>query len=98
MAHPTDDYDHHSREMTQSDLALTSAIKVLIQIFLRAGIAQPKTFEAYIGPMIDGYDQQGSVKAAELLRLLLVFATDPERIQAIETRRILENTRPAGSA
>lgn len=94
----TDDYDHHSREMTQTDLAMTSAVKALILIFLRTGIAQPKTFDVYLGPMIQKYDQQGDLKAAELLRMLLAFATDPDRREALEARRLLENIDPAGSA
>ena len=84
--------------MTQTDLALTSAIKAIIQIFLRVGIAQPKTIEVYFNPMIDRYFQQGDLKAAELLRMLVEFATDPERTEALETRRLLESSHPAGTA
>ena len=67
--HATDEYDHHHREMTQTDLALTSAIKAIIQIFLRVGIAQPKTIEVYFNPMIDRYFQQGDLKAAKSILL-----------------------------
>jgi hypothetical protein len=98
MTNATDDYDHHSREMTQTDLALTSACKAFIQILLASGIAQPKTFDVYLGPMIETYHQQGDLKAAELLRMLLECANDPKRIAAIENRRLLQQLRPAGTA
>jgi hypothetical protein len=93
-----DDLDHHSDEMTQTDLALTSALKALIEIFLSSGIAKPKTFDVYLGPIIQTYNAQGDLKAAELLRLLLVYANEPARVANREIRRRLREGPVSGSA
>lgn len=63
--------------MTETDLGFTTAAKLLIQIFLASGIAQPKTFDVYLNPMIETYESQSDLKAAELLRMLLAFAKAP---------------------
>jgi hypothetical protein len=93
--------DHHSDEMTQSDHAFLSALKAMILIFLASGIAQPKTFDLYFGPMMQTYAAQGDLKAAELLRLLVAFANDPTHAATLEVRRTIQMLRdipPAGSA
>jgi hypothetical protein len=93
-----DDLDHHSHEMTQTDLAVTSALKALIEIFLSSGLAQPKTFDVYLRPMIQAYNEQGDLKAAELLRLLLVYANEPARVANREVRQKLREGPVSGSA
>jgi hypothetical protein len=93
--------DHSSDEMTQTDLALTSAIKALILIFLAPGIAEQRTFDLYLGPMMKKYAEQGDLKAAELLRMLIAFANDPKTAANLEVRRtirMLRDVPPAGSA
>ena len=52
----------------------------------------------YVEPMIQAYAEQGDLKAAELLRMLLVFANDPTRAAHREVRRKLRHRPAAGVA
>ena len=93
-----DELDHHSIEMTQTDFAMTSAVKAIIDILLVSGLAQPRAFDARFESMSHAYAAQGDLKAAQLLEMLRAFANDPKRAAVRETRRKLRDEPPAGSA
>jgi hypothetical protein len=80
-AHFPDQEGTNMDDVTLSDeaIALTDAMKGLIEIFLAAQIAKPAVFDRIYGEMRDAKLAKECVRGASIMEMLRQFATDPAR-------------------
>ncbi len=85
--------DEDIQSLSDEAIALTDAVKGLIEVFLAIG-AKPEIFDQIYGTMRDEKMKKECVKGASIMELLRQFATDPDRA----THREVLREPPQGSA
>lgn len=86
------------QSLSDEAIALTDAMKGLIEIFLVSGIAKPGAFDRMYRAMRDDKLKLECVKGAAIMEMLRLFATDPARATHREGVRIILQEPPQGSA
>lgn len=85
-------------KLSDEAIALTDAMKTLIEIMLTAGIATPAVFDRFYGEQRDGKLRRECVRGAAIMETLRLFAIDPARATHREGVRAILREPPQGSA
>jgi hypothetical protein len=89
--------DKKPEQLTEGEIALMDAIKSIIDVMLESGVP-PQAFERNFVHQRDGYIRTGRPKAAGMLEMLRLFATDPQRAASRQQRSQTLREPPKGQA
>lgn len=84
--------------LSDEAIALTDAIKTVIEVVLATGIATPRVFDQMYGHQRDGKLAKKDVKGAAIMEMLRQFSVDPTRAAYRESIRTLLREQPKGTA
>jgi hypothetical protein len=83
-----------NEKLSDQEIALLDAIKLVLEVIMTAGIAEPIKFDRLFSFQRDAYLQKHMPVAAVVMEMLRQFAADAKcEPQREKLRRILENAR-----